>query len=131
MMAKTGHLMDCLAGQLADTEAGWSVATFCAIAEFTRDTGELAELNQTSDMLSVVTGRSVSADPATRRQKPRRAAHPRPAETARARPHPRREPSRRPKAGFPVRISIPRIRWATSSAESARFDEGIMPLFRP
>jgi hypothetical protein len=55
MMAKTDHLMDFLVGQLADIEASWSVGTFGAIAEFTRDAGEPAELHQTCDRISVVT----------------------------------------------------------------------------
>jgi hypothetical protein len=55
MMAKTDQLMDFLAGQLADIEAGWSVGTFGAIAEFTRDAGEPAELHLTCDRIRVVT----------------------------------------------------------------------------
>ena len=47
--------LDFLAGQLADAEAGWSIGTFGAIAEFTRDASEAAELDQTSDRISVVT----------------------------------------------------------------------------
>jgi hypothetical protein len=54
-MTKTEHLIDFLAGQLADTEAGWSVGTFGAIAEFTREAGETAELNRTSESISIVT----------------------------------------------------------------------------
>jgi hypothetical protein len=50
------HLMDFLADQLANVEAGWSVGTFGAIAEFTRDPGEPAELNRTSERISAVTG---------------------------------------------------------------------------
>jgi hypothetical protein len=56
-MTTTDHLMDFLAGQLADIETGWSVGTFGAIAEFTRDRGEPAELHQTCDTISVVTSR--------------------------------------------------------------------------
>jgi hypothetical protein len=55
VMATTDHLMDLLADQLADMEAGWSVGTFGAIAEFTREAGEPAELDRTSDAISVVT----------------------------------------------------------------------------
>ena len=44
-----------LARQLADIEAGWSIGTFGAIAEFTREAEEPAELNQTGDGISVVT----------------------------------------------------------------------------
>ena len=50
-MTPTDHLMDFL----ADIEAGWSVGAFGAIAEFTRDAGEPAELNKASDRISVVT----------------------------------------------------------------------------
>jgi hypothetical protein len=50
-MTPTDHLMDFL----ADIEAGWSVGTFGAIAEFTRDAGEPVELNKASDTISVVT----------------------------------------------------------------------------
>jgi hypothetical protein len=46
-----------LAGQFADTEAGWSVGTFGAIAEFTREASEAAELHQACDSISVVTAR--------------------------------------------------------------------------
>jgi hypothetical protein len=56
-MTTTDHLMDFLAGQLADIETGWSVGTFGAIAEFTRDPGEPAELHQSCDTISVVTSR--------------------------------------------------------------------------
>ncbi len=56
-MAVTAHLMDFLAGQLADVEAGWSLGTFGAIAEFTRDAGEPGHLNQTPDGISIVTDR--------------------------------------------------------------------------
>src|SRR5215469_7907532 len=54
-MTNTDHLIDFLADQLADIEAGWSVGTFGAIAEFTREVGERAELYQTSDGIGVVT----------------------------------------------------------------------------
>src|SRR5215813_6369296 len=46
IMTTVAPLMDLLAGQLGDIEAGWSVGTFGAIAEFTRDAGETAELHQ-------------------------------------------------------------------------------------
>ena len=49
--------MNFLADQLADIEAGWSVGTFGAIAEFTRDLGEPAEFNRTGGGLSVVTNK--------------------------------------------------------------------------
>jgi hypothetical protein len=56
-MTATDYLMDFLAGQLGDIEAGWSVGTFGAIAEFTRDPDEPAELHRTCDTISVVTAR--------------------------------------------------------------------------
>ena len=56
-MTATDHLMDFLADRLADIEAGWSVGTFGAIAEFTRDHGEPADLDRTSDGISVVTNK--------------------------------------------------------------------------
>jgi hypothetical protein len=54
-MTKTDHPLDFLAGQLADIEAGWSIGTFGAIAEFMREAGEPAEMDRTSDGISVVT----------------------------------------------------------------------------
>jgi hypothetical protein len=54
-MTATDHLFNFLAGQLANVETGWSVGTFGAIAEFTRDPGEPADLRRTGDMISVVT----------------------------------------------------------------------------
>jgi hypothetical protein len=53
----TGDQLDFLARQLADIESGWSVGTFGAIAEFTRDAGEQAELCQSRTAISVVTAR--------------------------------------------------------------------------
>ena len=44
-MTATDHLMDFLADRLTDIEAGWSVGTLGAIAEFTRDHGEPADLD--------------------------------------------------------------------------------------
>jgi hypothetical protein len=55
MTAKIDDLMDFLADRLADIEAGWSIGTFGAIAEFTRDAEESAELNRSLDGISVVT----------------------------------------------------------------------------
>lgn len=46
-----------LAGFVPDTETGWSLGTFGAIAEFTRDPGEPAALVSRRDCLSAVTGR--------------------------------------------------------------------------
>src|SRR6516162_1489113 len=57
LMTTTDHLMTFLAGQLADIEAGWSVGAFGAIAEFTREPSETAELRRARDGISVVTGR--------------------------------------------------------------------------
>ena len=54
-MVATAQIMYFLAGQLADTDASWSIGTFGAIAEFSRDASEAAELQQTSDAISVVT----------------------------------------------------------------------------
>jgi hypothetical protein len=52
----TDHdLMDFLAGQFADVEVGWSVGTFGAIAEFTREPGEVAGLQRTRNIISVAT----------------------------------------------------------------------------
>ena len=53
----TDQLIDFLAGQLADTETGWSIGTFGAIAEFTRDAGEPALLDRTDQAVSVVTAK--------------------------------------------------------------------------
>ena len=53
-MTTTDHFMDFLGDQLADVQAGWSVGTFGAIAEFTRDPGEPAELRRTGDAISIV-----------------------------------------------------------------------------
>ncbi len=54
-MAKPDPVIDFLADQLADVEAGWSVGTFGAIAEFTRESGEPAELLRDGTTISVVT----------------------------------------------------------------------------
>ena len=50
------HLIDFLAGRLADTETGWSLGTFGAIA-ISRDANEPAALHQTSGMLANSAGR--------------------------------------------------------------------------
>jgi Family of unknown function (DUF6925) len=50
-------VVDFLAGRLADTETGWSVGTFGAIAEFTRDAREPASLDRTAASVAVVTAR--------------------------------------------------------------------------
>jgi hypothetical protein len=49
--------LDVLADQLADAEAAWSLGTFGAIAEFTRDRDEPVQLNRSHNMISAVTAR--------------------------------------------------------------------------
>ena len=56
-MATINQLIAFLAGQLADVEAGFSLGTFGAIAEFTRDRSEPASFVQGDNSLSVVTER--------------------------------------------------------------------------
>lgn len=56
-MTAANDVMDFLAGQLADSDVGWSLGTFGAIAEFTRDADELAALQRTAGAVSAVTGR--------------------------------------------------------------------------
>jgi hypothetical protein len=56
-MVTSEHILDLLAGQLADIETGWSLGTFGAIAEFTRDAGEAVSLQHTRETVSVVTAR--------------------------------------------------------------------------
>jgi hypothetical protein len=53
----SGELLDFLTGQLADAETAWSVGTFGAIAEFTRDAGEPAALQNTGGSIAAVTAR--------------------------------------------------------------------------
>jgi len=53
-MAAT-DLLDFLAGQLADTETGWSLGSFGVIAEFTRDADETATLDRSDGTISLVT----------------------------------------------------------------------------
>jgi hypothetical protein len=48
-----------LADRLADAETAWSLGTFGAIAEFTRDADETATLARADGMISVVTARAV------------------------------------------------------------------------
>ncbi|MFK4499410.1 hypothetical protein ABIF86_003701 [Bradyrhizobium japonicum] len=54
-MTTADPLMDLIASQLADAEAGWSVGTFGAIAEFTREPGEAFDMEQSRNGISVVT----------------------------------------------------------------------------
>ncbi|UFZ02654.1 hypothetical protein LQG66_25715 [Bradyrhizobium ontarionense] len=49
--------IDQLRDFLADVETGWSLGTFGAIGEFTRDAGELVELIDDSGMIGAVTAR--------------------------------------------------------------------------
>ena len=56
MSEKTG-LLDFLANQLADADTAWSLGTFGALAEVTRDADETATLARTDGMISVVTAR--------------------------------------------------------------------------
>lgn len=53
----TDSLMDFLAGRLADTETGWSMGTFGAIAEFTRDADEATGFHQSGRTIAAVTAR--------------------------------------------------------------------------
>lgn len=53
----TAPYMDLLASQLADTEAGWSVGTFGAIAEFTREPGEDVDLLVSGARIYAVTAK--------------------------------------------------------------------------
>jgi hypothetical protein len=50
-------LTEFLAEQTADSEVGWSLGTFGAIAEFTRDAGEMAVLDRDAHAVWVVTAR--------------------------------------------------------------------------
>ncbi|MET4627403.1 hypothetical protein ABIB83_004426 [Bradyrhizobium sp. I1.8.5] len=54
-MTTADPLMDLIASQLADAEAGWSVGTFGAIAEFTREPGEALDMEQSRNGISAVT----------------------------------------------------------------------------
>ncbi|CUU18280.1 hypothetical protein BjapCC829_25150 [Bradyrhizobium barranii] len=54
-MTTADPLMDPIASQLADAEAGWSVGTFGAIAEFTREPGEAFDMEQSRNGISAVT----------------------------------------------------------------------------
>lgn len=68
-MVISADLIDVLGGQLADAEAGWSVGTFGAIAEFTREPGEAVDLARHSGTISAVTdkgGIRITSDPELR-----------------------------------------------------------------
>jgi len=56
-MTTTNQLFDLLLGRLADIEVGWSLGTFGAIAEFTRDAGEPAAIHRADRTIAVTTGR--------------------------------------------------------------------------
>ena len=56
-MTTADPLMDVLADQLADAGAGWSVGTFGAIAEFTREPGEALDMERSRGRASVVTNK--------------------------------------------------------------------------
>ena len=56
-MLATTQIMCFLAGQLADADTSWSIGTLGAIAEFSRDASEAAELQKSSDAISVVTNK--------------------------------------------------------------------------
>jgi hypothetical protein len=55
LMMTSDPCMDVLASQLADAEAGWSVGTFGAIAEFTREPGEDLDMEQSRERISIAT----------------------------------------------------------------------------
>ena len=52
-----GNVLALASEQLTDPQAGWSIGTFGAIAEFTRDTGEAAELAASSAAVAMSTAR--------------------------------------------------------------------------
>jgi hypothetical protein len=56
-MTGATDFLDLLAGQLADAETAWSVGTFGAIAEFTRNTDEVATTIRNGEGVTVVTAR--------------------------------------------------------------------------
>jgi len=51
------ELLDFLAGQIEDTDAQWSLGTFGAIAEFSRDPDEPVEISRTETAVAAVTAR--------------------------------------------------------------------------
>ena len=61
-MSEKTDLLDFLASQLADADTAWSLGTFGAIAEFTRDADEAAAISRADDMISAVTARGGYAD---------------------------------------------------------------------
>lgn len=68
-MSTAAQLPEFLTDQLADSEAAWSLGTFGAIAEFSRDADEAAALDRDERMISAVTPRGalrLAAHPALR-----------------------------------------------------------------
>jgi len=66
-------LLDLIAGRVTDVDTAWSVGTFGAVAEFTRDAEETAALDRGADAISVVTARGgmrIGAHDAVRAQLP-------------------------------------------------------------
>lgn len=57
MLREAPSLIDLISGQIADPEAQWSLGTFGAIAEFSRDAGEPAALATSETSASAVTPR--------------------------------------------------------------------------
>lgn len=56
-MTKPSELIKFIGEQVNDSETAWSIGTFGAIAEFTRDTDEPAAFERDSDCVAVVTAR--------------------------------------------------------------------------
>lgn len=56
-MTGSANLLDLLAGQLGDAETAWSVGTFGAIAEFTRDADEATTLARADGAVLAMTAR--------------------------------------------------------------------------
>ena len=56
-MRREIDLLDFLAGQLTDVETAWSIGTFGAIAEFTRDAGERTVVDRDAGSVQAVTTR--------------------------------------------------------------------------
>ena len=56
-MTSAQELLDVLVEQMTDVETGWSIGTFGAIAEFSRDVGEATEIDLGDGAASAVTGR--------------------------------------------------------------------------
>ena len=56
-MSGPTELLDFLVNQIADVDTGWSIGTFGAIAEFTRDVDEAPMLTRSDNAISLVTPR--------------------------------------------------------------------------